>query len=59
MPTKDDLSGFLVFALGGLVNLVGVLLIIAGIVLHVVATARRRRVDRELPPPRAHGDESR
>ena len=51
MPTTDDLSGFLVFALGGLVNLVGVLLIIAGIVLHVVATARRRRVDRELPPP--------
>jgi FHA domain-containing protein len=51
MPTKDDLSGFLVFALGGLINLVGVLLIIAGIVLHVVATARRKRVDRELPPP--------
>jgi hypothetical protein len=51
MPTKDDFSGFLVFALGGLVNLVGVLLIIAGIVLHVVATARRRRVDRDLPPP--------
>ncbi|MGW6194799.1 FHA domain-containing protein [Kribbella sp. NPDC055110] len=51
MPTKDDFSGFFVFALGGLINLVGVLLIIAGIVLHVVATARRRRVDRELPPP--------
>jgi uncharacterized membrane protein YidH (DUF202 family) len=51
MPTRDDFSGFLVFALGGLVNLVGVLLIIAGIVLHIVATARRRRVDRELPPP--------
>jgi hypothetical protein len=51
MPTKDDLSGFLVFALGGLVNLVGVLLIIIGIVLHIVATARRRRVDRDLPPP--------
>ncbi|NEA30716.1 FHA domain-containing protein [Streptomyces sp. SID13031] len=51
MPTKDDFSGLLVFALGGLVNLVGVLLIIVGIVLHIVATARRRRVDRELPPP--------
>ncbi|GAB2651665.1 hypothetical protein GCM10009743_29780 [Kribbella swartbergensis] len=51
MPTQDDFSGFLVFALGALVNLVGVLLIIAGIVLHIVATARRRRVDRELPPP--------
>ncbi|MFD3401349.1 FHA domain-containing protein [Kribbella sp. NPDC058693] len=51
MPTMDDFSGFLVFAVGGLVNLVGVLLIIAGIVLHIVATARRRRVDRDLPPP--------
>jgi hypothetical protein len=51
MPTQDDFSGFLVFALGALVNLVGVLLIIAGTVLHIVATARRRRVDRELPPP--------
>jgi hypothetical protein len=51
MPTQDDFSGFLVFALGGLVNLVGVLLIIAGTVLHIIATARRRRVDRELPPP--------
>ncbi|TDD15983.1 FHA domain-containing protein [Kribbella turkmenica] len=51
MPTQDDFSGFLVFALGGLVNLIGVLLIIAGTVLHIVATARRRRVDRELPPP--------
>lgn len=38
MPTKDDLSGF---ALGGLVNLVGVLLIITGIVLHVVAYETR------------------
>ncbi|RZU11172.1 FHA domain-containing protein [Kribbella rubisoli] len=51
MPTMDDFSGFLVFAVGGLVNLVGVLLIIAGIVLHIVATSRRRRVDRDLPPP--------
>ncbi|WP_433003930.1 FHA domain-containing protein [Kribbella sp. CA-294648] len=51
MPTREDVSGFLVFALGGLVNVVGVLLIIAGIVMHIVATARRRRVDRELPPP--------
>jgi hypothetical protein len=51
MPTRDDFSGFLVFAVGGLIDLVGVLLIIIGIVLHIVATARRRRVDRELPPP--------
>jgi len=51
MPTTDDFSGFLIFAVGGLVNVVGMLLIIAGIVLHIVATSRRRRVDRDLPPP--------
>jgi len=44
-------AGKLIFAVGGLVNLVGMLLIIAGIVLHIVATSRRRRVDRDLPPP--------
>jgi hypothetical protein len=32
---------------------VSTLLIIVGIVLHVVATSRRRRVDRELPLPQA------
>jgi len=29
----------------------GQLLILIGIVLHIVATARRRRMDRELPLP--------
>lgn len=50
-PTRDDLSGFLLAALGSVVNAVGVLLIIIGILLHLVAMSRRRLVDRELPPP--------
>jgi hypothetical protein len=37
--------------LGFGVGVLGNLLLIVGIVLHVVATARRRRVDRELPVP--------
>jgi hypothetical protein len=44
-------SGLLTAAAGGLINTVGILLIIIGIVLHIVATSRRKRVDRELPPP--------
>jgi hypothetical protein len=31
---------------------VGIILMIIGIILHVVATSRRKRVDRELPMPR-------
>ncbi len=63
-PTPDDLRGFLVAALGSVINAVGGLLIIIGIVLHIVATSRRKRVDRQLPPPpppqyRAQRDELR
>jgi len=50
-PTQDDLSGFLLAALGTVVNAVGVLLIVIGIVLHIVATSRRKRIDQQLPPP--------
>jgi FHA domain len=35
--------------IGSSIAALGVLLIIVGIVLHIVATSRRRRVDRELP----------
>jgi hypothetical protein len=38
-------SGLIGWAMGAL----GMLLIIVGIVLHIVATSRRRRIDRELP----------
>ncbi len=40
-------SGLLGWALGAL----GMLLLVVGIVLHIVATSRRRRVDREHPVP--------
>jgi hypothetical protein len=40
-------SGLIGWALGAL----GMLLLVVGIVLHIVATSRRRRVDRELPVP--------
>ena len=40
-------SGLIGWAMGAL----GMLLIIVGIVLHIVATSRRRRVERELPLP--------
>ena len=39
--------GFIGFALAG----IGSLLIVVGIVLHVVAAARRRRLDTQSPPP--------
>jgi hypothetical protein len=48
---EPDFGGFLTAFVGGLINTFGVLLIIIGIVLHIVATSRRKRVDRELPPP--------
>lgn len=40
-------SGLFGWALAAL----GMLLLVVGIVLHIVATSRRRRVDRELPAP--------
>jgi pSer/pThr/pTyr-binding forkhead associated (FHA) protein len=47
----DDVMGPGLFIGFGLF-LAGNVLLIIGIVLHIVATARRRRVDRELPVPR-------
>lgn len=44
------------FFLGLAVGVLGQLLLIVGIVLHVVATSRRRRIHRDLPvPPRWQG----
>ncbi len=45
------LGGFPVLAVGVVINAFGLPLIIIGILLHIVATARRKQVDRELPPP--------
>jgi FHA domain len=61
-PTPPDLTNPLGPALGGVpigligwaVSAIGTLLIIIGIVLHIVATARRRRVYASFPPPWAY-----
>ena len=49
-PPPDSV-GFLTAAVGAVTNTVGLLLMIIGTGLHIVATSRRRLVDRELPPP--------
>jgi hypothetical protein len=50
-----DFSGLLTALLGVLVNTVGLIVIIIGVVLHIVATSRRQRGERELPPPPYRG----
>lgn len=57
-PAPDDPFGAEIYGMpagliGWAVALIGVLLLIIGIVLHVVATSRRKRVEREWPlhPP--------
>jgi hypothetical protein len=45
-----DFSTLLVLAAAAFYG--GPILIIVGIVLHIVATARRRRIDERLPAPR-------
>jgi hypothetical protein len=59
-PTAIDVFGpeagqVPVFALGALAVFLGVLLLIVGIVLHVVATARLSKLDRHHPIPRIGG----
>jgi hypothetical protein len=54
-PFGSDVAGLPSGLLGWAIALVGVILLIVGIVLHVVTTARRRQVDRDMPsfvPPR-------
>jgi hypothetical protein len=48
-PFGRDVGGIPSGLLGWAIAAVGMVLIVVGIVLHVVATSRRRRVDRELP----------
>jgi hypothetical protein len=50
-PFGRDIAGVPSGLLGWALAALGMLLVIVGIVLHVVATSRRRRVDRELPLP--------
>jgi hypothetical protein len=51
-PFGAEVGGVPVFLIAVAVEVVGVFLVVIGIVLHVVATARRRDVDRRLPDPR-------
>jgi hypothetical protein len=52
-PFGRDIAGLPSGLIGWAMAALGVLLLIVGLVLHVVATSRRRRVDREYPlaPP--------
>jgi hypothetical protein len=49
-PFGSDLAGLPYGLLGWAIATVGAIMLIVGIVLHVVATARRRQLDRDLPP---------
>jgi hypothetical protein len=50
-PFGPDIGGVPLGLLGWALAVLGMLLLVVGIVLHIVATSRRRRVDRELPVP--------
>jgi hypothetical protein len=50
-PFGRDVAGIPSGLLGWALAALGVLLLVVGIVLHVVATSRRKRVDRDLPVP--------
>lgn len=50
-PFGPPIAGIPSVVLAGGLAALGVLLLIVGIVLHVVATSRRKRVDRDLPVP--------
>lgn len=48
-PALPSMSGFQAAFVGAAVSSVGIVLFLVGLVLHVVAASRRKRVDRELP----------
>jgi uncharacterized membrane protein len=50
-PFSDTTLGLPTVLIGSLADTAGLFLIITGIVLHVVATARARAVDRDYPMP--------
>jgi hypothetical protein len=52
-PFGQNIDGIPSGLIGWATASLGMLLIIVGIVLHIVATSRRRQVDRELPAPPA------
>jgi hypothetical protein len=56
-PFGSEIAGVPFGFVGWGMAVLGILLLIVGIVLHVVATSRRKRVDREfrVPPPPGYG----
>jgi pSer/pThr/pTyr-binding forkhead associated (FHA) protein len=50
-PFGPDIAGIPSGVLGAAVAMIGMLLLVIGIVLHVVAISRRRQVEREYPVP--------
>ena len=50
-PFGRDIGGIPSGLIGWAVAMVGILMLIVGIVLHIVATSRRKRVERDLPLP--------
>ncbi len=50
-PFGRDIAGIPSGLLGWALAALGMLLLVVGIVLHIVATSRRKRVERELPVP--------
>jgi pSer/pThr/pTyr-binding forkhead associated (FHA) protein len=52
-PIGQNIGGIPSGLIGWAMAALGMLLITVGLVLHIVATSRRRRVDRELPVPPA------
>ena len=54
-PFGDRVFGVPLGVLGWSMSAVGAVLAIVGIILHVVATSRRKRVDREFPNPGSYG----
>jgi hypothetical protein len=50
-PFGRDIGGIPIGLIGWALSAVGIILLIVGIVLHIVATSRRRRADRDFPVP--------
>ena len=50
-PFGRQVAGIPLGVLGWALAALGALLLVVGIVLHIVATSRRKRVDRDLPVP--------
>ena len=50
-PFGRDIGGVPIGLIGWALSAAGMILLMVGIVLHIVATSRRRRADRDFPVP--------